>query len=50
MTGLYWHHQPGNVASRGDQWDETRIRSISKVEVIGHIKDHNKVDQVYEGK
>ncbi|SPJ77929.1 uncharacterized protein FTOL_06352 [Fusarium torulosum] len=48
MTGLYWHHQPGNVASRGDQWDETRIRSISKVEVIGHIKDHNKIDQVHE--
>ncbi|CAJ0554960.1 Ff.00g134730.m01.CDS01 [Fusarium sp. VM40] len=48
MTGLYWHHQPGNVASRGDQWDETRIRNISRAQVIGHIKDHNKIDQVNE--
>ncbi|KAM0187280.1 hypothetical protein ACHAPI_011193 [Fusarium lateritium] len=48
MTGLYWHHQSGNAQSRGDQWDEIRIRSISKAQVIGHIKDHNKIDQVSE--
>lgn len=45
-TGLYWSHQPGQSVCQGEQWDQDRIRSISKVQVIGHGKKHNNIDKV----
>ncbi|KAF5686379.1 hypothetical protein FCIRC_2935 [Fusarium circinatum] len=45
-TGLYWNHQPGQPACQGEQWDEDRIRSISKVQFIGHVEKHNNIDKV----
>ncbi|EWZ30378.1 hypothetical protein FOZG_15865 [Fusarium oxysporum Fo47] len=45
-TGLYWSHQPGQSVCQGEQWDQDRIRSISKVQVIGHVKKHNNIDKV----
>ncbi|KAH7150827.1 hypothetical protein DER46DRAFT_613920 [Fusarium sp. MPI-SDFR-AT-0072] len=45
-TGLYWNHQPGQSACQGEQWDGDRIRSISKVQVIGHVEKHSNIDKV----
>ncbi|KAI1023699.1 hypothetical protein LB505_011208 [Fusarium chuoi] len=45
-TGLYWSNQPGQSACQGAQWDEERIRSISKVQLIGHVEKHNNIDKV----
>ncbi|KAF4473323.1 hypothetical protein FAGAP_13241 [Fusarium agapanthi] len=45
-TGLYWNHQPGQSACQGEQWDEDRIRSISKVQFIGHVEKHNNIDKI----
>ncbi|KAG9498297.1 hypothetical protein J7337_011194 [Fusarium musae] len=45
-TGLYWSHQPGQPACQGEQWDEDRIRSISKVQFIGHVEKHSNIDKV----
>ncbi|KAF4949948.1 hypothetical protein FGADI_8549 [Fusarium gaditjirri] len=45
-TGLYWNHQPGQSTCQGEEWDEDRIRSISKVQVIGNVERHNNMDKV----
>ncbi|KAF4340073.1 hypothetical protein FBEOM_6008 [Fusarium beomiforme] len=45
-TGLYWSHQPGNAPCQGEQWDEDRIRAISKVQVIGLVEEYSNIDKV----
>ncbi|KAM0082422.1 hypothetical protein ACKRZS_005407 [Fusarium odoratissimum] len=45
-TGLYWNHQPGQSVCGGEQWDEDRIRSISKVQVIGNVEKHSSIEKV----
>ncbi|KAH7232323.1 uncharacterized protein BKA55DRAFT_598301 [Fusarium redolens] len=47
-TGLYWNHQPGQSVCQGEQWDEDRVRSISKVQVIGHVEKRNNIHKVNE--
>jgi hypothetical protein len=49
-TGLYWNHQPGQSVCQGEQWDEDRVRSISKVQVIGHVEKRNNIHKVNECK
>ncbi|KAF9777080.1 hypothetical protein IL306_004648 [Fusarium sp. DS 682] len=45
-TGLYWNHQPGNAVCQGEQWDQDRIRTISKVQVIGLVEEQRNIDKV----
>ncbi|KAF5675792.1 hypothetical protein FHETE_2395 [Fusarium heterosporum] len=47
-AGLYWNHQPGSISCQGEQWDEERIQTISKVQVIGQVEAQNKIHQVNE--
>jgi hypothetical protein len=48
MTGLYWSHQPGQSHCQGQQWDEDRIRAISRVQYIGQVEDHKDFVKVNE--
>ncbi|KAF5026413.1 hypothetical protein F66182_1478 [Fusarium sp. NRRL 66182] len=47
-TGLYWSHRPGHAACQGEQWDQEKIQTISKVQVIGHVEEHNRIHKVKE--
>ncbi|KAF4453788.1 hypothetical protein F53441_3614 [Fusarium austroafricanum] len=47
-TGLYWYHQPGDAACQGNQWDEDKIRTISKVQFIGNVREYKSIDRVNE--
>ncbi|GKU06848.1 hypothetical protein FLAG1_08028 [Fusarium langsethiae] len=51
MTGLYWSHQPGQSHCQGQQWDEDKIRAISRIQYIGQVEDHKdffKVNERYD--
>ncbi|RGP81406.1 hypothetical protein FLONG3_551 [Fusarium longipes] len=47
-TGLYWSHQPGLSKCQGEQWDEDRIRAISRVQFIGQVDEHKDIAKVNE--
>lgn len=47
-TGLYWSHQPGHSHCQGQQWDEDRIKAISRVQYIGTVNEHKDIVKVNE--
>ncbi|RFN52120.1 hypothetical protein FIE12Z_3672 [Fusarium flagelliforme] len=47
-TGLYWVHRPGHSHCQGEQWDEEKIKNISRVQFIGKVDDHKEINKVNE--
>ncbi|KAM0234729.1 hypothetical protein ACHAPO_006093 [Fusarium lateritium] len=47
-TGLFWSHQPGQPHCQGQQWDEDKIRTISRVQYIGKVDEHKDIVKVNE--